>query len=1228
MQKLRPCTQCHLFRKLTALIVLALIVPAAAADEKHLEFVEGLRQRKYFDTALEYLDQLSRRTDLPADIAQTLELEKGMTYRALGAASRVPEDREQALNQAEISLKAFVAAHAAHPRAAFANAELGQLLFDRARTLIWDAESPSNAERKIDLQAAARALIDEARAIYQAAHDQYKQQYDQYPKFVDEAKEPDVYRQRQQAQVRYLRAWFNLARCTYERGQTFDKGTKLRKDTLIAASEEFEAIHGDYRTNPVGLQARLMMGKCFQEQDDTRRALGIYNEMLDHKSTNETALILKSLALQYRLICLNQDDRADYQLVIQESDTWLKDKINRPRLYTEFGLGILWEKAIAEENLGKDRTLPEEQKRVILRQALADSRKVAKWPSPYREPALAMGRRINAELGEKDAEPKDFDTAFERARGMVGQLKGLEQDLKEATGPDREKAQQAIELHLNEIGRLFQLALDLREDDTDPKALAQTRYLLSFIYMRQRKSFDAFILARYCMTRDKQNDPDSALSATEIAIEAAVQAFNDAGSDAAFELQLLKGVCELIISQYPSSAKGNEARMRLGQVYRDLDEPARAADAYMSVPREFSQYASARMQAGQSYWLAWASTMGQIERGEEAELDSQAIEQWKTDAEKQLLAGLKIAGESQGKEPPTIEMVAAEVTLASIQNLNGDFAKTIARLTAGGANSAVNAVKLADGEDRPAKGIKSAAFAGQLHRLLLRAYVGTQQIEPALNTMNELKAIGGQDTAEIYTQLGRELQEELERLKASGDDEAFTATQVSFEKFLEQVNAQRDPADYNSLLWIGETYFGLGQGVKDDAGAALPYFEKASAAYSNILDNDLATGTSVLAIRLRQVRCFRAMGRYQEAVDLASTILEQSPSSLDVQFEAAYALADWGADPAGDPAKLLESMNGVEPAEGQKKIIWGWSGITTRLTRQQSTPEWATLEEKFLEARFEQTNSRYRYAATGRSDATAQLQSAQGELTSFAMVYPAMSDTWYARFNGLYRNIQADLGKEATDLPRPEPVEFEPTFAKPETEIAAEEKPKPEPEATVPPPEGPNYLLVSLALALAAGGGFAAYKLLAKPPRQKRRFEPAGGSVQPPPDVGLPGGDLPDGDVPDFSNLMAGTATAAPPRRRRKKAAAAAPEVAPSAPAADGDKPKRAVKKKRVVSPEEAARIKAARAAKAKAAGSAAGAEGDPASEARRKAAKQQQDGGPQAAPKKKVRKRPRPPEE
>lgn len=1204
------------------------ILPSVAADEKHAEFLNGLRQRKYFDTALEYLGQLSGQADLPPEVSVTLELERGITYRALGAASRIPQDREQALNQAEIALKKFVSGNPNHPRAAYANAELGQLLFDRARSLIWDAESPSNTEQKIELQTAARALIDEARRIYQAAHDQYKQQYAKFERFIDEDKSPDEYKARSQAQVKYLRAWFNLARCTYERGQTFDSGTKLRKDTLIAASKEFEEIYGNYRKSPVGLQSWLMMGKCFQEQGDTRRALGIYNVMQDYDSKNETVQILKSLALQYRLICLNQEDRSDFQLVIQEADTWLKDKVNRSRLYTEFGLGILWEKAVAEEKLGKDRTIETDQQRAILRQALADSKKVAKWPSPYREPALAMGRRINVELGEKDAEPKDFDTAFERARGLVSQLKNLEDDIKNAkSSEDRKKARQAHDAQLNEIGRLFRLALDLADEKSDKTQLAQTRYLLSYIYMRQRKSFDAFILAKYCMTRDKDNDPASALSATEIAIEAAVQAFNDAGDDPSFELDLLKGICELIISQYPSSAKGNEARMRLGQVYRDLDQPAKAAEAYMSVPREFAQYASARIQAGQSYWLAWASTVSNIEKGVEAELDSLAIEKWKTEAEAQLLSGLKIAGESLSGGPPTTEMVAAEVTLASIQNLNGEFAKTIKRLTAGGKNSAVNAVRVPDGEQRPEKGLASAPFAGQLYRLLLRAYVGTQQIEPALQAMEELKAIGGQNTTEIYTQLGRELQEELERLQASGNQEAFKATQSSFEKFLEQVNAQRDPGDYNSLLWIGETYFGLGQGVKEEPAAALAYYEKASAAYSNILDNELTSGTSLLAIRLRQVRCFRAMERFQEAVTLAESILKESPSQLDVQFEAAYTLADWGAAATGDPSRLLESIDGVEPSEGQNKLIWGWSGITARLSRQQSEPEWATLEERFLEARFELTNSRVRYAGTDRSDATEQLQAARAELTSFAMVYSSMSDRWYSRFNGLFRDIQASLGTEATDLPRPDPADYEPTFVEPAGDEPVKETQPIEEITTVPPPEGPNVLLVTLALALAAGGGFGAYKLLAKPQRQKRKFEPAGGTLVPPPDMSVPTGDAVGavGDVPDFSNLMGGTATAAPPVKKKKRPAskpAPGKKTVGSEGTASAAPAKKTAKKKRVVTPEEAARIKAARAARLKAEQGASSPE-DAARATRRKVARKPEGEPSPGAPKKRVKKRP-----
>jgi tetratricopeptide (TPR) repeat protein len=198
------------------LLLASLLIPTAAlADDPHFEFIEGLRQRRYFDTALEYIDQLAARTDIPAEDREVLDLQRGLTYRAMGSQSRVPEDREQLLGQAEQFLKKFVDEHGAHQEAAFANSQLGELLFERARTLIWKTESPGSESRKTELQQQARQLIGQATSIYQKAHDLYKQQYEAFPKtFIDEDKEPEKYAARVAAEAQYLRAWFNLARCS------------------------------------------------------------------------------------------------------------------------------------------------------------------------------------------------------------------------------------------------------------------------------------------------------------------------------------------------------------------------------------------------------------------------------------------------------------------------------------------------------------------------------------------------------------------------------------------------------------------------------------------------------------------------------------------------------------------------------------------------------------------------------------------------------------------------------------------------------------------------------------------------------------------------------------------------------------------------------------------------------------------------------------------------------
>jgi hypothetical protein len=297
----------------------------AQAEEPILEFVEGLREKQYFDTALEYLDAVPQRADLSPELRDVIDLERAKTLQAMGAASRVPEDRDAYLQQAKEALQKFTSAHSNHPQAAFANSMLGELLLERARTLIWQMDGAESPEKRTEYQLAARKLIDEGQVIYQAANDQYKATFDKFPNFIDKAKDEDQYAARQDAEAKYLRAWFNLIRCTYERGQTFDKGSEERKNTLINAAGLYEELHTRYRTNQIGLHARLMMGKCFQEQDDISRALGIYNEMLGHKSESDAVEALKAIALHYRLICLNDPQRNDHQLVVQEATIWLQE---------------------------------------------------------------------------------------------------------------------------------------------------------------------------------------------------------------------------------------------------------------------------------------------------------------------------------------------------------------------------------------------------------------------------------------------------------------------------------------------------------------------------------------------------------------------------------------------------------------------------------------------------------------------------------------------------------------------------------------------------------------------------------------------------------------------------------------------------------------------------------------------------------------------------------------
>ena len=108
-----------------SLLALTLLPSPITAQDSPLPFVNGLRERGYFDTALEYLDKQATNPNLAPEIREVLDFERGQTLQQAGAASRVPDDRTKFFADSEVTLQKFINEHSQHPLAARANSLLG-----------------------------------------------------------------------------------------------------------------------------------------------------------------------------------------------------------------------------------------------------------------------------------------------------------------------------------------------------------------------------------------------------------------------------------------------------------------------------------------------------------------------------------------------------------------------------------------------------------------------------------------------------------------------------------------------------------------------------------------------------------------------------------------------------------------------------------------------------------------------------------------------------------------------------------------------------------------------------------------------------------------------------------------------------------------------------------------------------------------------------------------------
>src|SRR5690606_33188346 len=105
----------------------------------------------------------------------------------------------------------------------------------------------------------------------------------------------------------------------------------------------------------VGLMADLWRGKCFQEMGEIGKAIGIYNDLLAHPGSSPPLKAMQDQARHFKLICLNDPQRSEFQFVIDQASEWLdaNEAEDDRKGKTAVGLGVRWERARACEALSR-----------------------------------------------------------------------------------------------------------------------------------------------------------------------------------------------------------------------------------------------------------------------------------------------------------------------------------------------------------------------------------------------------------------------------------------------------------------------------------------------------------------------------------------------------------------------------------------------------------------------------------------------------------------------------------------------------------------------------------------------------------------------------------------------------------------------------------------------------------------------------------------------------------
>ena len=984
---------------LMAFALVAGSVDLARGVEPVERFLEALRQGKYYDEALVYLEQVQSLPSLDKAVQQRAAYERGMTLLAQAGEPGDPALRRKQLAAASEAFEKFTAEHPQHELVGSVRNQLANILVERGRSELQAAPEVG--------QVAARELYAQARQQFLESEKLLIKQLEAMPKLIaPDQPEQQAHKVRLSGDVAQARLM--LANIDYELAQTFAATSGEAKDHFTAAAKSYAGLHEAYRTRAVGLLARLWEGRCYEALGRYDRALGCYLELIDLPDSAETRSI-RANSTRQAMECWTQETVKKYQAAIERGEHWQKERGDQATEPDD--LAIRYLTAVAYQ--GQAKSLPEKDpNRKRLSGAARDSvQAVARQPGEYQRPAktllVALQGKGGKEVKEtKTAPPKNFAEAFEQAQAALARMQ--EAAAKNATQEKNAAALQAM--------ALLRRAIALRDGQTPAEAVNSARYYQCFLNWDLGNFYEAAVLGEHLARRYPQTLPGR--QGAKIALAAWVQLYNDSkAEDRSFEVAQIQRVAEMTFVQWPDQQEAEDAALTLVNFAAAAGKVEQATEYLAKISADSPRRGQAELRAGQALWSTYLRGLREPEGKKPTDEQLQALRKQAEEVLKQGVERVK----ARGSVDATLATAVFSLAQIALENDNAKQALAWLEEPKFGPLTLVKA-------NNPAA--TREGFAVETYKMALRAFIAAdppqlEQAEEAMNALEKLvqqsgDAKAGENLTAIYISLGRQLQEDLKTLRAAGKTKEVERTSEAFQVFLDRLLARNAGGNLPSLNWIAETYSNLGHDLEENEGSASPRakkcYEQSASAYKQLLmaaEKDpryQKTPDSLVAIRLRLAEAYRGAGNYDEATLAVDQVLRDKPSLLTAQVAGA---AIYQARGAVDPTGYEKAIMGGSPGKDGRNRIWGWSQLS------KMTMSDAKFEPTFHEARLNIVESRYRYALVEKDPQRRQklLQAAVEDVRTTYKVRPELGGAeTMAKYDRVLKRVQKALGQPETGL--------------------------------------------------------------------------------------------------------------------------------------------------------------------------------------------------------------------